>query len=232
MCAVFAFITMAWATFSDTLQIRGSATVKAVKWAVEFTDTIDTSYKSASSGVALTGTPKSGTSATVPSTGQLTIQPGGLTVSGVIGTLGVEGDEIVYSWYVQNFGNFNADITSTDLTGANINLDCESGTNTDEDAWCAANLTAQVYFESASATTYGSNPLTASGGANDTISLPAATNATSDNTDVKKVFLVVKYTGSNGTDANEVSANEIRVTVNADFSATQNGAMVTTTASS
>lgn len=235
MCAVFAFITIAWATFNSTLTISGTAKINAVSWKVEFTDTINTAVSGATT---LTGTVADGTSAVLPTSGALAIQSGGLTISGAVGELNREGDKITYKWYIQNFGNFNADITSSNLKAestatpgrslGNVSLNCTSqgGTANDKNSWCAENISAKLYVESYSATPTATNALNSS--SNPLFSLPAADNA-SDN-DVKVMFLVVEYVGSSDSNTDEVSGSEINVEIpTITFTATQNGAAVTTT---
>ena len=240
MCAVFAFITIAWATFNSTLTIGGTAKINAVSWKIQFTNTKDTELSSATD---LTGTVASGTSAVLPSSGGLAIQSGGLSISGAVGELSKEGDKITYQWYIQNFGNFNANITSSNLkaenTGStgrslgNVPLECTSvgagSVANDKDDWCAANISAKLYVENYSASPTATNAIVSGSGT--LFSVPAADNA-SDN-DVKVMFLVVEYVGSDSENGDEVSSVEINVSIpTVTFTATQNGAAVTTTASS
>ena len=147
MCAVFAFITIAWAAFSTNLTISGSATIKEQSWKIDFTNDITKDFATAGGGssIPLTGVPTENADIT-NATFEITDAH---TVGGVLGELNSGGDKITYTWYVRNFGTFDADITvkstskgglqSTDLTtgGANIAVTCTSNSGaTNEDDWC------------------------------------------------------------------------------------------------
>jgi hypothetical protein len=53
MCAVFTFVTIAWATFNTTLKIGGQATVKAQTWNVYFSSAEVDSTNTTASNVAI-----------------------------------------------------------------------------------------------------------------------------------------------------------------------------------
>lgn len=124
MCAVFAFITVAWAALSSTLTINGTATVAASSWKVEFSDTAN----------ALMGS----TGVTCTSTNSNALCPGPLptlTTSAFgdsysspsdLGTLNTVGDTITYTWYIANDGSFDAyinGVTGVDNEG-NVSITC------------------------------------------------------------------------------------------------------------
>ena len=210
MCAVFAFITIAWAGFSSNLEIGGTATINAQEWDIDFTNTKDTKWTASQS---LTGSSnaevKSGTNASISSA---TLAIGtDRTVSGIIGTFNQEGDEITYKWYIQNFGSFNSEISvvgtnskilsAADANGGNIELKCTEVQTTESDGdkndWCATNMVATLTLTpqgtAGNVTTPGS-PVTVL--AATTASLPSKTAASTDDTDIIEVKLVVKFIGS------------------------------------
>ena len=115
MCAVFAFITIAWAAFSSTLTIGGTATINIQKWAVEFTDNPAAQW---SGSTTLTGNVNSTQATTSDATFALTANN---VAGGKLGTLNVGGDEITYSWYIKNFGTFDAAISVVD-TGSGYSV--------------------------------------------------------------------------------------------------------------
>lgn len=117
MCAVFAFITIAWAAFSSTLTIGGTATIANQSWKVEFTDQIDSTFdtrKNVNNVVPLTGVAASNTNADISEanyaiTGPLATGGGSTYIN--LGKLNQEGDKITYTWYIQNFGTFDSAVT-------------------------------------------------------------------------------------------------------------------------
>ena len=206
MCAVFAFITIAWAAFRTNLSINGTATIASQKWQVEFTSTKDTQFSSLSD-VSITAN----THSTSASAGTFTITDNGFKVgygslgsSGTaenIGTLNQSGDKISYTWYVQNFGTFGADVTFTGLksaltsqsdtsnydnTGSNVTITCKNaGGDSSKDAaaqtWCNKYVKAVLTVDSTAVTSSSSIALNKS-------------TATTNDSDVKTVVLSVEVT--------------------------------------
>ena len=148
MCAVFAFITIAWATFNSTLTINGTATINKQSWKIQFTNTVDSTI---SSDTYLTGT-KSGLAELPGSsdTDRFKISSTALQAGGKIGSFNAADDEIVYTWYIQNYGTFDANITHSDTdiiatttkpSGGNINVTCAVATGDTWTAGAAADMT-------------------------------------------------------------------------------------------
>lgn len=221
MCAVFAFITVAWAAFSSTLTINGSATVQAVTWKVKFS--VDGTAEPGTGGASLTGEVAAGTNAVLPLSGPLTISENGLNVSGAVGTFTSNGDKITYDWYLVNYGDFNANVSTLNLTSgtSNVALTCTSNSGaTNETEWCTNNLSAKLYVEDYSTAT-PTNLATPTEGTY-SVSVPSAVGASS-NSNKKHIFLVVEYTG------NAAASSDIAVTISPalSFNAQQNGARVT-----
>ncbi len=147
MCAVFAFITIAWAAFSTSLTIGGTASVNKQSWQIDFTTTIDSDFDTVNSGSAipLVGTVASGTQAVADTSASRFRISSADTVEGTIGQFNVGGDKITYTWYAQNFGTFPADVsvftvggltTSANLAGGNITLVCTKTSSGDMNDWC------------------------------------------------------------------------------------------------
>ncbi len=213
MCAVFAFITIAWAAFSESLNISGSAQVLKQTWDIKFVQTEDTKL---SLDAYLTGNAASGTLAEAPSSSDsdcFKISSTGLTAGGKIGTFRQGNDEITYTWYIQNFGTFPATIsTSSNIiipvsgtdskeSGGNIAVTCANasgetyswtGSNdlASAQAWCDTHIQAMLYVD-----TYANaaSPATVlKGDTNFSKDVAAATSTSNDNTDILVVKLVVK----------------------------------------
>ena len=152
MCAVFAFITVAWAALSTTLTIDGYASVNAQKWKIGFDDEItnDKAVLSSASTVTCAADPSSGgpeCPLTAPSlTGDTFGQSSGNAMD--LGTLINIDDSLTYTWYIVNEGSFDAYINSA--TGVNpstgvIGITCTEdngsgvyGTTSEATAFCDA----------------------------------------------------------------------------------------------
>lgn len=208
MCAVFAFITIAWAAFSTNLTISGSAKINQQSWKVEFVSSKDTAL-AANTGATLTGT-KTG-SAELPSSSGFGIDTSHISASGNIGTFNQKGDKITYTWYAQNFGTFDADISVTggllasiNSNGGNISLSCtKTGDSTDLSTWCNTNMVAKLYVGAVSSSSVINSGYTGS--------LKKAT-ASTDDTDVLEFKLEIEFVGS-GTGASEVQVSNENVDV-------------------
>ena len=212
MCAVFAFITIAWAAFSSNLVINGTATVSAQKWKVEFTDTKDTALVSegVSATIPAALTPTLVGSATAPASNGFAITStlvagnasSGSATQKELGTLAQSGDKIIYHWYIQNFGTFQADFSVTGILasgsfttgGGNITLTCKKAGDVTESTLCNNNLVAKLYiadysssYSATDSSTYGTLINSSYNGS------IAAETATTDDTDVKIVTLVVEF---------------------------------------
>ena len=172
MCAVFAFITVAWAAFSSTLTISGTATVKAQSWKVEFSDT--SSAVLAASSVTGTVTPSASTDVLPTTAPSLTTSVFGSSSTN-LANFSNPGEEIVYSWYVVNDGTFDAKIktitgilsTVNATTGSNVDITCSSSATFTSDAsvtsisdWCAKYVKAELQVNNVVVTTDSSNNLT------------------------------------------------------------------------
>lgn len=210
MCAVFAFITIAWAAFSTNLTISGSAKINQQSWKVEFVSTKDTAL-AASTGATLTGTKTA--SAELPSSSGFGIDTSHISASGNIGTFNQKGDKITYTWYAQNFGTFDADISvtggllaSNNSNGGNISLSCtKTGDSTDLSTWCNTNMVAKLYVGAVGSSAVINSDYTGS--------LKKAT-ASTDDTDVLEFKLEIEFVGSgSGASAVEVSNENVDVSI-------------------
>ena len=229
MCAVFAFITIAWATFNSTLTINGTATIASQKWQVEFTSTKDTKFADLASKAVTANTHSTSASA-----GTFTISDNGLKIgygtlgsSGTaenIGTLNQSGDKISYTWYVQNFGTFGADVSFTGLktalttqtdtsnydnTGSNVSITCKdaNGTTANDSAaqtWCNNYVKAVLTVDSSSVISTSK------------IALNKETGTTNDS-DVKTIVLSIEVRQQQATEGGDktdvVTNNPITVTI-------------------
>ena len=111
---------VAFATFSTTLNINGSATVQASSWDVHFTT--DSTNKTAGGTVA---------NPTINGTATSTEKTLTATDFTWEGTLKSPGDSIQYHFYVTNQGSYNAKISSVSPT----TVSCKIGQDT-ENTYC------------------------------------------------------------------------------------------------
>lgn len=110
-------LSIAYAGYTATLTIDGTATVAATNWKIEWADM----------GTATT----TGYATTDGAT--FAIEESKQAVSGSLGTLNAPGDSISYTWKAKNNGSLNAVITSVSKGG----LTCTGGGTGEADAVCA-----------------------------------------------------------------------------------------------
>ena len=96
--AVFGFITIAWASFSQQLTISSGATITASNWDIHFENV---------SGPIGTGTAFIGNVPTIDGTGT--------ALTGFSPTLKTPGDSVTFTVDVKNAGTYKASISSIDL---------------------------------------------------------------------------------------------------------------------
>ncbi len=135
MCAVFAFITVAWAGLNSTLSISGTATVAAQSWKVGFGTANNAILSSGTTEVTTTGSTSTALPGTLPT---LTANTFGLTTGETpsrqtIANFSAPGEKVVYTWYTVNQGTFAAKATasqnilaSNTAAGSNVGLTCTS----------------------------------------------------------------------------------------------------------
>lgn len=96
ICAVFTFVTIAWAAFNTTLTIGGTATVKAQKWNVYF--------KSA----AVDSTATTAENVSIDSIGTSTST---ITLSSLAASFDTPGEKAVYNITIDSDSTFDAKLT-------------------------------------------------------------------------------------------------------------------------
>ena len=96
--AVFGFVSIVWASFSQTLTISSGATITASNWDIHFENV---------SGPIATGTASIGT---VP-----TVEGNGTQLTGFSPTLKTPGDSVTFTVDVKNAGTYKAAISSVNL---------------------------------------------------------------------------------------------------------------------
>ena len=160
-------ITIAYASLSQNLTIKGTAKVAAATWDVHF--------EGMNAGTA-TGY------ATIPTTGKLAAS--GTSVSGNIGTLKAPGDTITYTFNVKNAGSINAkisSITAPKLTCAPV---ASGGSQAVANNVCA-NLTYTIEYTSENPKTIAvGNTLTSGASKNITLKIVNNSNATLASEDI------------------------------------------------
>ncbi len=224
MCAVFAFITIAWAAFSDTLSIGGTATVKKQSWQIDFTDDKTKDFATAGGGSAinLAGNVASGTLAVADTSADRLRITDAHHVSGKIGVFNAGGDKITYTWYAKNFGTFDIDASvktsnssliatnTLNYAGGNINLICYTSSGSvsspDQNDWCngtgsaAGNIKATLKVGRVSSTAV----------ANQTSKWTLAANndgGTNNDDDVLQFDLEIEFVNSAGSGANPTTSS-------------------------
>jgi hypothetical protein len=95
VCAIFTFVTIAWAAFSTTLKIQGTATIKAQTWNV---------YWSAASVDHSTGA----TDAIASSIDSIGTATNVVTLSSLSADFNTPGQKVVYNMTITNGGTFDA----------------------------------------------------------------------------------------------------------------------------
>lgn len=100
---------VAFAAFSTTLTINGTATVEATNWDIHFSTTQNGDAPT-SPGAELTATPTNLNGYTATSSGTGTLTATDFTWSGTFKT---PGDKIQFSFYAVNAGDYNATLSGT-----------------------------------------------------------------------------------------------------------------------
>ena len=105
---------IAFAAFSQTLTINGTATVKATKWDIYFSDTGEASSKPAANAHISSITPSNTAGWTTTATGDGTYDSA--TTISWNATFKTPGDKVVYKFYVRNDGDYNAKVSNTPVS--------------------------------------------------------------------------------------------------------------------
>ncbi len=131
MCAVFAFITVAWAGLSSQLTIAGTATVSAQSWKIGFGSTATAVVGTDPASVSPAITPSGATIGPVTNPALTATDFG--SSSTVLANFTEPGQKVEYTWYTVNEGTFAAKATasqnilaSNTAAGSNVGLTCTS----------------------------------------------------------------------------------------------------------
>ena len=128
---------VAFAAFSTTLNINGTATVQASSWSIYFTNDGSTFAKPTQSVTLTAGTDftesnsQSGISETVTATGSLTA-----TTLTWHATFKTPGDQVVYTVYVNNAGSYDAKVSSVNLPQQTCKINAGTAQEAAETAVC------------------------------------------------------------------------------------------------
>ncbi len=149
---------VAFAAFSTTLNINGTATVQATKWDIYFSNSAyssQSSSKPSSSTPIASITPSNGAGFTTTASGT-----GNITSATTIewsASFKTAGDRVTYAFYVVNDGDFNATLDSTGTSGltqvgvTNFTCTAEGGQTGAEESVCA-HIHYGIYTDSAGTT--------------------------------------------------------------------------------
>lgn len=145
---------VAFAAFSTTLNITGSATVESSSWDVHYsTSSGGTAPSSSGTSVSPTASnTQSGINTTATGTG--TLKPATFTWSGSFKT---PGDRLTYTFYVCNKGSYSAKLTS--ITTPSVT--CKKGT--DDETTVCGKITYGVYKNSGLSTALAANETISAG---------------------------------------------------------------------
>ena len=132
MCAVFAFITVAWAGLSSTLSISGTATVAAQSWKIGFGTANNAILAEATTLAPAASSAAPGSSPSISKT-SFGLTTGSNPTSQAIANFSAPGESVEYTWYTVNQGTFAAKATasqnilaSNTAAGSNVGLSCTS----------------------------------------------------------------------------------------------------------
>lgn len=205
MCAVFAFITVAWAALNSTLTISGTATVSAQSWKVGFGKLENSTYSVYASADTLAPAASSAAPTNDP---RITSTSFGLSadstpVRETLANFTTPGESVVYTWYTVNEGTFDAIVTASQgflvspvspatkatPAGSNVGLTCTSSdtsklTNEAAQTFCDNYIKALLTING---TTYYSDTISAAATA-PTLAKPTS-GSTTQNTNV----LTIEY---------------------------------------
>ena len=144
---------VAFAAFSTTLTINGTATVESSNWKIHFTKTSGGSDPG-STGVAISPTTSNLNGFTTTATGSGTLKTADFTWTG---TLKTPGDRIVFPFFIRNAGTYNAKITSINTP----TISCTK--NSTAETTVCGNITYGVYTDENGKTRLPLNDTLASG---------------------------------------------------------------------
>ena len=132
---------VAFAAFSTTLNISGTATVQSSSWKIFFANASNGNDPGTESGVAITGTTTNtaGFSPTASSTSG-TLKTAQFTWAG---TLKTPGDRLTYTFYIRNTGSYTAKVSSINTP----TLTCTKNSSA-ETTICNNRITYGVYTSS------------------------------------------------------------------------------------
>ena len=105
---------IAFAAFSTTLTINGTATVKASKWDIYFSDTGAANSKPSENASISSITPSNTAGGTTTATGTGTYASA--TTISWNASFKTPGDKVVYKFYVRNDGDYNAKVSNTPVS--------------------------------------------------------------------------------------------------------------------
>jgi hypothetical protein len=123
-------VSLAYAGFTQTLNINGSAGIKAAKWDVHFANLVEST-----SGSTVVGVPA-------------TIKSGNTSIGNYSVTFFNPGDSLTYTFDVVNSGNFSAQLTGVNIGVPSCKLTVTGQTNTN-----AINVCNNISYELFDATT-------------------------------------------------------------------------------
>ena len=176
---------VAFATFSTTLNINGSATVQATSWNVFFASASDGSKPGSAAALPVANISTSSTASSVSAD----LSADTFTWEATLKTLG---DYVIYTFYARNTGSYNAKVRSTLAP----TITCKDSDNANKDTWCQSHVTYGIYKNAECTQAVSQNdPLTVSTGyAQYWVKVALTTNFQEDGSDLPTKAITV--TGS------------------------------------
>ena len=169
-----ASLGIAFAAFSTTLTINGSATVQATNWEIFFAPTSNGTKPSKATALPSTSVTKNGTANST----QADLSASQFSWSA---TLKTPGDSVIYTFYARNTGNYNAKVRTTLAP----TVTCTYEDKTSAQTFCTSHVKYGIYKNASCTTAVTANdPLAAGGSAQYWVKVELLNNFKQDGSDL------------------------------------------------
>lgn len=178
---------VAFAAFSTTLNISGTATVQASSWNIFFTSTSTGSKPGSASALPSTNIVEHGTASSTSTS----LSSTAFTFEA---TLKTPGDYVTYTFYARNLGSYNAKIKN--VISPAVTCTYQGGTSGDAQSFCNSHVEYKIYKDAACSTEVGQNDTLAktSGTATYCVKLMLKDNFNSSGSDLPQTAVNINAT--------------------------------------